>query len=182
MIKTELEKIKAHIGELNQYFDTGFGYAIKDANAGVIWSETDKGKKIVFPEDRIGNYFFIIVDDTIKFSNTNNLSDTGIGKKTQIDSIPCSLVAIVNNADELALLGNLRNSLASYKGSVSLVANSANIVRESVVISVMKSFDKKEIIEALSGLKNQTIVELKFTAIVPFVTNYCITDVCRKCD
>lgn len=182
MIKDALNSLKAHIATLNPYFDNGFGYCVKDNNANAVWAYTDIGKRLVFPEDRIGNYFFMVVDDTIKFSSTQNLSDFGVGKKNQIDTVPCSLIAVVNDADELALLANLRNSLATYKGSVSFVPNSANIVRESVVLSVMRGFDKREIAATLGNLKNQTIVELKLSASVLFIANNCITDVCRKCD
>lgn len=167
---------------LNPYFDNGFDYCVKDNNANVIWAFVENGKRAVFPEDRLGNYFFLMVDDTIKFSNAQSLTDCGVGKKVQNDSIPYSLVAIVNDADEMKLLSNLRNTIASYKGSASLVGSSANIVRESVVLSLMRGFQKEEILNALSGLKRQTIIELKMTLTIPFVPNNCITDVCRKCD
>lgn len=182
MIKSELIKLRDHIALLNPYFDSGFDYCVKDSTAGVILAFTEKGKRFIFPEDRIGNYFFLLVDDTIKFSNAQNLSDSGIGKKNQIDSMPYSLVAVVNDADEMKLLANLRNTISIFKGNASIVANSANIIRESVVLSLMRGFQKEEILNALSGLKKQTIIEIKMTLTLPFIPNNCITDVCRNCD
>lgn len=182
MIKSELIELRDHIAGLNPYFDNGFDYCVKDSNAGAILAFTEKGKKFIFPEDRLGNYFFLLVDDTIKFSNTQNLSDTGIGKRNQIDNIPYSLVAIVNDADEIKLLANLRNTISSFKSRATIVANSANIIRESVVLSLMRGFQKEEILNALTGLKKQTIIELKMTLTLPFIPNNCITDVCRNCD
>lgn len=173
----KLEQLKDFILNNLHDLDAGFHYTIKDATDKQIFAITENGFRAIFPDDRIGNYFFFLVDGDIKFSKIP-LADCG-GKNGYIDSIPFTIYTLTKGFDSVVLLSNLRKiiSLSGIKVSI----QSANIYTEKIMLELLRGIDQKDINSALSALQGKQMIKINCVLTDTFFVNNCLEDMCKSC-
>lgn len=165
----------------NGYFSTGFSNAYKDETTSTVFARSDKGLSPVFPDDRLGNYFYLRNETTLNFTAKAGVEDCGINRVSFDDRINCFLVAIVDDADEFELINNLRNTLLQFK-TLSCIPTAAIWQRENVTINEMQGFDDSEILKALENIKpGIQIVRIQFQVNKEYIPNKCVNNPCKNC-
>lgn len=174
----DFEALKDHLLLKNKYFSCGYANAFKD-------EKTDKvavvdGNRFVYlmPDDSLGNYFYLRNEATMSHGFLRKTADCAGDVYT--DTLTAYLVAVVKEAEPFALIENLRNTLASYKG-LGLQVTQSMWNRESVVIGEMKGAEEDEVLKALARLKNETIVKITVQISMEFATSNCINEICKNC-
>jgi len=180
MTTKDFEGLRDYILSKNKYFSNGFFNAFTDSKSNSVYAYENGVLKSIFPEDNLGNYFYLRNDPNVKFSAKTGYEDCGVGKLNFDDSLTVYLVAIVNDADEFELINNLRNTVLSAKSLIA-IPTAAMWQTENVLIDEMKGFEDSEIIDALARLKNQKMVKLTLTISKEYVPNTCITNPCKTC-
>lgn len=180
MKRSDFISLRDHILSMNEYFNSGYDLVIKDSEDGILYYEIGDKRKIVFPDDTNGNYFFMVLDGQIKFDSRNSDKINDCGGKVYSDQSNLILVCVVRDADEWSLLANMRNTIAKFKG-FTLTVSGAQLDREEVVYNIMKNTGEQATIRALSRMKNETIISLTINASKNFIPNGCIVDVCKNC-
>jgi hypothetical protein len=182
MTSKDFESLRDHILTLNPYFTLGFANAYKDTLTDAIYSREKGNTKVVFPEDRLGNYFYLRNDPNSSFVSTQGTQDCAFGKASYDDRLTVYLVAIVSNADEFELINNLRNSCLRF-GNMNVIPTNAMWQRENVMLTEMQGFDESEIAKALTNLKNDTtIVRIQLQITKQFIPSKCINNPCKDCN
>lgn len=180
MRTADFEALKNHILKLNGYFTTGFANAFKDTQTSAIYTRVNGNLKAIFPEDRLGNYFYIRNEPQATFTAKLGYEDCGPGRAAYDDRLTAYLVAIVQDGDEYEMIANLRNSVLRYK-EMFVVPVGAIWQRENVVITEMQGFEDSEILTALTNLKGQAIVRVQLQITKEYLPNNCITEPCIPC-
>lgn len=180
MTTNDLKALRDHILTKNTYFSNGFFNAFVDGETSAVYTVENGNLRSIFPDDRLGNYFYLRNEPNMKFALKTGLEECGVGKFIFDDTITVYLVAIVNDADEFELINNLRNTLLSAKGLIA-IPTAAMFQTENVLIDEMKGFEETAMIEALTNLKNQTIVKLTLSISKEFIPNKCIDNPCKNC-
>lgn len=176
----DFEALRDHIMKYNKYFSTGYANAYKDTETSAIWCRVEDGLKSIFPDDRVGNYFYLRNDPSISFMPQTGLTDYGPTSATFDDRQTVYLVAVVSDANEYELIANLRNSCLMYK-PLNVVPVGAMWQRENVVLHEMAGFDDDEKMAALEALTNETIVRIELRVSKEFIPSLCINDLCKDC-
>lgn len=175
MLQDKLNSIRDSILRYNTYFKNGYSSVYVDDK-----SVRETKKQIaVFPNDTLGDYFYIRLADAAAFKFTPRvLADCINGYDLTANLV---LVAVVNNADSGDLIHNLVSTFSQIGGTN---VTSAIWIKEDVVKEEMKSMDKKEINAALSKLKaDHTIVSVKFgyNGTIGIIDLNCIQNPCTTC-
>jgi hypothetical protein len=181
MTSQDLESFKDFILERNPYFSTGYANAFKDGETSGIYARVNGNLKSIFPDDRVGNYFYLRNDPNAQFISKSGLSDCGSDKAIYDDRLTVYLVAIVNDADEFSLISNLRNTSLLNKGMI-VIPTGAMWLRENVVLTEMSGFEDEDKMKALARLKGQTIVRLQLQVTKEFIPSKCIINPCKECN
>lgn len=109
MIQNILIQLQQYILLYNKYFSDSYVDVSMQALTGYIMS----GQLPVFPNDTLGNYFYIRTPNYTKFSyDKTNIQQEGINP-IGIE-IPCVLIACVRSADPNILLENLITTISAY--------------------------------------------------------------------
>lgn len=175
MLQDKLNSIRDSILRYNTYFKEGYSSVYVDDKA---IRSIDK-QIAVFPNDTLGDYFYIRLADAAAFRFTPRaLAECINGYDLNANLV---LVAVVRNAHSGDLIHNLVSTFSQIGGTN---VTSAIWIKEDVVKEEMKSMDKKEINAALSRLKpHDTIVSIKFgyNGTIGIIDLNCIPNPCRTC-
>lgn len=172
------EFIKLH----NPFFANGFSGAWQDGDTGQMWAQTTAGRRPVFPEDQLGNMFYLRVSN-IRFEEEADLYPVLDCVPTGTDTVlAVTLVATVRDADPLMLIERLSNTIALF-GANAVKLNGANAVREDVVLSELARADDTAKQAALQRLHNQAIISITFTfrMQVGYKALDCLPPICPTC-
>lgn len=170
MLQAKLTEIKDYILAQNTYFDNGYDDVFQDYR-GVI-RDTDKA---IFPEDTLGNYFYLRQPDSFTFNNNEaykiSACQAPMGMRGEV-----TLVAVVINGDTDKLFGNLLYTLLKF-GNV--LVTKGILQAERVVLQELSKMDKDKISVALARMpKGAAIVSITFN-IEEGIYNKCIVDPCK---
>jgi hypothetical protein len=173
-------KIKERLLQYQPYFSAGYINAYIEPITGII----HVGEEVLFPNDSLGDYFYLRVPDSGRFivNNTLKISDCS-GDGYQI-TMPVYLVACVRNADPDKLISNIINVIRTIEGVrlADFIVNS-----ESVVVREMsKVKDRNSLMTSLKNLcDSYTIVSVGF-AINSTLDTYtkpdCLPNPCKECE
>lgn len=161
----------------NPYFQHGFGLAVKEVEEDVIRI----GEQTLFPNDRLGNYFFMLSDGRFTINDKKKLSDCGPVKLSANNSLTVKVLAIVDGVDEWALANNLLNSLTVYNGLFTVSPTRATVNRAIVTREVISGFSKDTQYRLLSRWKNEAVVSVEANIYKPVMLDGCIVDLCKDC-
>lgn len=181
MTTNDFKTLRDFILTKNTYFSNGYFNAFVDGETSSVYTIENGNLKAIFPEDRLGNYFYLRNDPNMKFASKQGYEECGVGRFNFDDTMTVYLVAIVNDADEFELINNLRNTVLSTKELIA-IPTAAMWQTENVLIDEMKGFGEKAIKEALKNLKGQTIVKLTLSISKEFIPNKCINNPCKECN
>lgn len=174
MIQSTLTAFKEYILDTNTYYSNGFDDVYLDETKGIV-----AGKEIVFPNDNLGNYFYLRLPNSFRFDYS------AISRISDCVSSPAitgemTIVACVRNGNADNMVTNLLNTVVTYNGSWRL--RGVMYRSEDVVIRELARMSKENISAALSRLGNHTIVAVNFEIDVEFrllkMSPSCILDVC----
>lgn len=180
MTTKDFDRIKDYILAKNKYFTAGFANAFTDTLTEGVYTRVNGDLKSIFPDDRLGNYFYLRNDPSVTFTAKPGYQDCGPGKAIYDDRFTVYLLASVRDADELTLLNSLRNTLVGYKDAV-IVPVSAITQRENAVITEMAGFEEETIVSALEDLKKETIIRIQLQVTMEYIPNNCIISPCKYC-
>lgn len=182
MWQRQLNSIKEHILQYNPYLTQGFNHAWQDEQNGEVYAQKGKEFVAVFPNDSLGDYFYLRTPQKVSFSESKEfvISDCykGTGMIGQV-----VLVAMVRDADADGLLNNLINTVQLYDNET-IALNSAVYQNEFVVIQELAKMSKEAMEAALARIKpNMTMVSITFTIKAPFRYRKlsCMTKPCKPC-
>lgn len=182
MDKVSLNSIRDFILEKNPYFATGYADAFVMPEDGRVMIYDGTGFKPIFPNDNVGDYFYMRSDDGVSFSvqDAQRISDYGATRYVSLDTATYHLVAVVKDADRYMLVNNLRNTLAMYSGMY-LIPTSALWVAEAVVVNELSGIPEADLQNVMQRLGKHTIVRITLTMSRTYVSNECINDICKTC-
>lgn len=177
MYSSQIEALKNNILSKNTYFNGGYANAVKN-NKGVYADKTTKEKIAVFPNDRLGNYFYIRLEQNASFAGSNRFA-VDCGSLGTMVNIRAFIIAVVKKADSEILVANL---IASIKeANHQAVLNDMNWNREFIANDEMSEMEEKDRNAILQRLKDETIVRVSFTYPVEilFKKSDCIINPCN---
>lgn len=150
MLKGKLSSIKDTLLEYNTYFNDGYD-DVYITETGIV-----ANNKIVFPNDKKGNYFYLRLPDSVTINNTSEykISDCRSAMGLSVDTF---LVASVSKADADVLLDNLISTLAS----MGLKIKSAIWQKHKVVMQELAKAGAEAQQKALQNV-NTTLVSVRF--------------------
>lgn len=182
MTTEDLIAFKNYILAQNTYFDKGYYYAIKDVEKKAVKAIDGTQIVTVFPNDRLGNYFYLRNEGEVKHNirEGERIRDCGAQRLTFLDTEVVYLVASVKGADALALVNNLRVTSLAYSG-LNIIPVTSNFNRELVVFSEMQGVEKEYISAALQRLKKEVIVRLTLQVNKKYIASNCVIDPCAGC-
>lgn len=183
MLKEQLHSICQFVAQKNTYFQTGFAEAWEDAETGCVFGYNDTGNKVaVFPNDNLGNYFYLRNEKKTGFALAQHYAVSDCFNAGMEMRSPVHLVAIVKNGDPEMLLQNLCNTLQFYKGA-QIALNNAVWNAEDVIASEMSQAGDQDILAALQRAEDYAIVRVSFNVInkVPIQQLSCITPPYKTC-
>lgn len=183
MTSADFTALKDHILQYNTCFDNGYANAFKYDETNTVLARGTSGDFVpVFPSDSLGNYFYLRSDGDIKYTAQpgERLTDNGTQRLTFLDTLTIQLVAIVKDADEYALIANLRNTAMAYK-PISVIPIAASYNREFIIADEMRGMNKEDIAKALRNLTSQTIVRLALSVNKNYIPGNCIGNPCKNC-
>lgn len=172
MFKSTLHNIKEHVLQHNTYLTHGY------SNVYMSDQGVHDGEQVVFPNDTLGDYFYMRLPSGANVTNNRaaSISDCVSGLQARMNAI---LVAVVRNADADILLLNLASTLSQY-GDISVT----NVMwqAEEVIIQELRAIGVETMTAALARHdKNTTIVCIKFdyTAVVQQNGINCLPNPCE---
>lgn len=165
----------------NPYLTKGFNHAWIDDETGQVFAAYGKEMIAVFPNDQLGDYFYMRTPQRINFSEAKDYKMVECLRGTAVSG-QVILVACVRDADSDQLVHNLANTLQSY--SSDLMLNSAIFQSEFVMLQELAKMKEENISAALARIKpDMTFVSLTFTMRSEFQYTplQCMTKPCKKC-
>ena len=177
MQREDFEAFKYFILGRNPYFNCGFANVYKDDTTHAVWVRDEADLMAVFPNDTLGNYFYLRNETGVKHeaAPAERLADTGTQRLLFLDTMTVQLVAIVQHADEYMLIENLRNTAMQYR-LLNIEPTASKWNREQVMVEELAGMKSEDIQAALQRLKNETIVRLTMKVSKVFVPGNCIND------
>lgn len=183
MTTADFTALKNFILEKNTYLGEGYANAFKEAESNKVFARSSSGDLIaVFPNDTLGNYFYIRHDNGLSFSANlaARATDCGPGRLGFNDTATLQIVAIVKNADAYSVIDNLRNTAMMYTG-MDVIPTAAIWNREQVLLEEMSGAEGSEKQAALKRLKDETIVRVTCICGKTYTPSTCIKDPCKNC-
>lgn len=179
-MKNEIKNIADYIADKNQYFDNWFVDAYVSKDDGAVFAETEKGVAGIFPNDGIGNYFFIMPSGNTSISSGVKMSDCH-GKVINTNT-GYNLVVVVRDADTDAVFSNILNSLSGYKGNGKISVNNAVLSTINAVTTLMRGSDTETLNRLFTRVKYEDILIVGFDVTESIKINAnCIIDICQEC-
>lgn len=182
MTTRDFELLKDFILSKNTYFDNGYANVFKDSDTKKIFTRSGNELVCVFPNDNLGNYFYLRNEAGIQYQPqlAERVTDSGPARLLFNDNVSVQLIAVVKDADAYVLLNNLRNTAMMYK-EMNVIPASAIWLSEDVIVTEMAGSEAKDISAALQRIKNETIVRLTLTVSKQYIPNNCIVNSCKNC-
>lgn len=174
MLQQQLVKLKDFILTNNPYLNTGYSEVYQDVETGHIAS----AKKIVFPADNEGDYFYLRLPNQLAFDYNPAYNVTGSQSGVAL-AAKITLVACMRKANADKLCENLINTIRNYPQDLKLTG--AIYQPEDVVMQELGKVKKEVMIEALKKLpSNMAIVSISFILVDPmgYQPLKCITSPC----
>lgn len=162
MIGTIIDTIAAKVRELNPYFDKHFTDVIADSERGYVWVDKGGDYTPVFPNDTLGNYFYIRHEPDFAFSFNADYS-AGITPGLQYNTT-ATLVASVIDADPNKLASNIIASLRTISCAASVTVISARANRNAIIAQELQGLEEADLEKALSNIdRRTTLVSVNFS-------------------
>lgn len=177
MIASKLSEIAAEVKRLNPYFDEGYSNVFAMAEGYVV--RGDKGVAIpVFPNDTLGDYFYLRMPRNWAFSYGDYIADAISGTTVSAQIV---LVAYMQRADADKLSANLINTLRTIgprlKGTIQLV--SATAIDEEVLAQELTDLSDEQYNDARMRLgENITLCSVTFNYSQLFPYSNCSDNPC----
>ncbi len=180
MQSCDFETLKDYILDKNRYFNKGYADVYKDAVLQGIYTSAITDRQCVFPNDALGDYFYLRQEPAMRHEamQQERITDNGTQRLVFMDSIIINLVAVVDKAQALVVIDNLRNTLMSYS-ALSIEPVNSYWNREQIVADELAGMKAENIQAALQRLKNETIVKIAFRTSKLFVPSDCINNPCK---
>lgn len=180
MIASKLSQIAAEILRLNPYFDAGYSNVLATEEGHVITDEKNN-QRPVFPNDTLGDYFYLRMPRAWGFDYSNYIAEGVSG--VNITGVVV-LVAYVLNADPDKLAANLVNTLRvigeRLKGTIQLQA--ATAIADEVIAQELADLSEDQIEAALARRgENITLCSVTFTYTQMFPLSTCFDNPCISC-
>ena len=163
MIQEQLNTLQAFILQYNKYFTESFSDVSLSPYTGYIMS----GETPVFPNDTLGNYFYLRVPNLTQFSyDKQDMQQEGInpiGLK-----MPIVLVACVRSAKPDILLENLITTVSQYlPDNIKFVSCTSQ--KEIVIMQEMAKMPVEEIKDAIKKVDmDYAIASVSFIISSPY--------------
>lgn len=183
MWQQQLNKIKDHILRYNPYFSTGFSNTFIDEETGQVFSDNGNDYIPVFPEDRLGDYFYLRTPQKTTFADAPDFTLSDCQKGIAITG-EIFLIAVVRDADADRLVNNLANTVQAFDNKYITIKSAIHQKIFVVEQEMAKVKEEKTLMAALARLKqNMTIVSLSFALRSPFQYQKlnCMTKPCKTC-
>ncbi|RYE25454.1 MAG: hypothetical protein EOP51_04005 [Sphingobacteriales bacterium] len=181
MQSNDFEDLACFIMSKNTFFQDGYANACRDEISNAIYVHNGNERKIVLPNDKMGNYFYMRNEAGITYEAlpAERLSDSNAQRLSFLDTQVVQLVAIVQHADAYRLAELLRNTCMMYE-EMNVQPVSATINREQVLLEEMPKMKADDMHSALQRLKHETIVRLTLRISKLFIPGNCITNPCQN--
>lgn len=174
MLQDKLDELKEFILQHNGYFNNAYSGVYVDQQTGVIY----KGQEAVFPNDTLGDYFYL------RQANSTQLQYTQLSTGTQglTLGVPVVLVACLKSGSADILLQNLINTLRAFQPEnirfTSFLFNGSD-----VILQELAGLTEKANIEAALQRLQSVIISVSFTYSLnmQFQKLNCIQDPCTIC-
>jgi len=168
-----LVEIKDLIKSALPLFDEGYAYCRQDSDKGLV-ATVGNDREYVGINDTEGDYFYI---------RTTNISSVPTKSKTDCNvamsgKMPCSLVAVVKEADEFKLTDAIINILLKTKV---IDVRTTWIDPVAIIKEEFKGLSAEVINSANSKIGNRTIVRIDFDLTRNFETHNCTYEICKAC-
>jgi len=181
MVSKIFQKLSDFILMVNPYLNTGFPNVIKDNTTGKIWYEHPESdeKEVVFPNDRLGTYFYLRNEGLMNFTLTpeSNISDCFFGANQF--SIPQKIVCVfASRIDPYDMIQNLVSTFAQFQYQIALANAEWN--SERIIQSEMSGFPSEDIQAALQrgSVYNMISMNFNMTCPIELLDLKCITNPC----
>ncbi len=164
MLRQKLIDLKDWILLYNPYYNKGFANVFQDDQTGII----NDGSQTIFPSDTFGNYFYLRLENEVKFRYTtdSNISDSQLSLR--VDT-PVILVALCKDGKPDTMIENLLTTIGRYQ-QVNMVFASATYQSDFIILRELSKIKKENIQHALQSLDmNSTLISIKFSISFPFV-------------
>ena len=176
MIADTLKQLKEFILSKNTYLTKGYDSAYVDSEGNI-----NDGKEAIFPDDQLGNYFYLRLPKNITFNYDNNFKvndcDRPLVTNTQV-----ILVCCMRDADPDLLMGNLLSTVQKFDPLITI--QSGILKSEEVVTQELSKIKKENLQAAFQRLDaNYTIISITFmmSAGFQFSKLTCLTNPCKSC-
>lgn len=181
MINDILKRVCDCILKNNQYFCKGYCNVYQDVNTFQILTSENNEYKVVFPNDSLGDYFFLRNTGEINFEanvidRISDCSDSGYDSRISV-----TLIAIMDDADPDTLLTNLISTIQNC-GNFRTTLLSASTNMSNIISLQLKGMNKSDIDATLQRMK-QTIVSVTFNIVdaIQLINPSCIQNPCKSC-
>lgn len=163
MIREALNKLEQFIRKYNPYFDGSFSDVRQDMITGFVMS----GETPVFPDDTLGNYFYLRIPANMNFDYSKEYiiaeGVNPIGIK-----VPVVLVACIKRGSAHTLLENLLTTIQQYLPD-DIKFTSATHLKEIVIAAELAKIPKENIESALDKVsEDYSIVSVSFVFTIPY--------------
>lgn len=169
-----LSEIKDLLLERINVFNQGYAHARLDPGKGLVVT-TGNESRYVGINDVEGDYFYIRVPDAITSVTTKAKTDCNVAISQKYF---CTIVAVVNEADEFQLSDAIVNVLLKTK-VVDVKAVWLNAI--AIVENEFRGLAKDAMNAVKARIGNRTIVRIDFDLTRVFETHNCEYQICKPC-
>lgn len=173
MLQQKLVDLKDFILKYNPYMNKGFSDVSQDGDTGIINNE----KKIIFPSDTFGNYFYLRSPSELKGDYSKPIADNGLSIGLVGDVI---LVAYLKNGNADVLAGNMATSIGRFQGFNTRI-NKITVQKDLVIYQELSKLKKEVKSAALQKSRESVIISIQFSINSDFIFQSlnCIQDPCK---
>ena len=183
MVQETFQKLNDFILKYNPYLQKGFPNVVKDTTTGLIIQNDFKNEHtVIFPNDRLGTYFYLRNEAVMNFSIVPELSISDCLTGANQFQVPVRLVSVTDKkTDPYSLIWNLVNTLAHYVDQISITSAEWNT--EKILALEMTGAKQKDIDAALQRVGHNTIMAISFVMVLPieFLAMNCLSNPCLPC-
>lgn len=177
MFSTHITTLKDYILDKNRYFSAGYANAVR-TKQGIYIEKSAKDKKVVFPDDKSGDYFYIRLDTKAPFAESARFALTQAHNTGVMSQVKAHIIAIVKQADAETLVNNLISTIIEKNREATF--QDMNWSKEEITKDELSLLPEKDVDAALARIKDATIVRVAFTYPVEvfYKKTNCITNPC----
>lgn len=179
MQQNDFEQLKDFVLQKNPYFNFGFTNAVSEK--GTVYMQCNNERRALLPADDLSNYFYLRQDALIKHEAQypSRATDNHTQRLSFLDAAIVYLVAIVKDADALALVDNLRNTAMMFELMNAQPLSSA-FNREKIIAEELTGAKANDVSAVLQRLKSETVVKLTLQVSKIFIPSECIVNPCKN--